>query len=163
METKHVRASAPPSSGQCAQPPQQGRRELHVRARPHPRSDSPHGQLRKVCPQSMRAAVPTGILVAPMSGHVGRARAGCVKSQTPQKHQRELHSYTKKTREPARERLVMHCKHPIFSVTRSFGSGSQVDRPPAPASIPGETKALTGNSSPTSPGVGRTRRTSASL
>lgn len=43
----------------------------------------------------------------------------------------------------------MHCKHPVFSVTWSLSSGSQVDRSPVPTSIPGETKALTSSSPPT--------------
>lgn len=36
----------------------------------------------------------------------------------------------------------MRCKHPIFNVTWSFSSGSQMDRPPTHTSAPGETKAL---------------------
>lgn len=43
-------------------------------------------------------------------------------------------------------------------MTWSVSSRSQVDRPPAPASIPGTTKALVGASSPTSPQVRRMRQ-----
>lgn len=45
-----------------------------------------------------------------------------------------------------REIFVMRCKHPIFNVTWSVSSKSQVDRPPTLPSIPGETKALTDRS-----------------
>lgn len=68
-----------------------------------PDSNGFHDQLRKVCSQSMWRAGFRGILVIPMSCKEGRAHVWSLKH--PRKI-RELHSYTKKMKEPARKRSI---------------------------------------------------------
>lgn len=62
----------------------------HPSQAPHRALTAPQ-QLGKICPQSMRAALFTGIPVAPTSRPTGRARAGRRSLKHP-KPQRELHS-----------------------------------------------------------------------